>query len=110
MPGSYIRMTGGTAAYEKEQARKTDASTETRSGKRLKAIVSALAALGVVSAITAYYVPGILKSGGSLIIDQAPIDYSATVVPDTPNYVFPASLPPAKVPSSLMRHILRGRA
>jgi len=85
---------------------KLDASAEARFGKRLKAIVSSLAALGIVSAITAYYLPGILRSGGSLVIKREPIYISETVLPGTPNYVFPQSLPPTKVPITLLHNVL----
>ena len=78
---------------------------EARFGKRLKAIISSLAALGVISAICAYYLPGILKSGGNLLIKRAPIYYSETTLPVTPNYVFPRSFPPAKVPVPLLHNI-----
>jgi hypothetical protein len=85
---------------------KLDASAEARFGKRLKAIVSSLAALGIVSAITAYYLPGILRSGESLVIKREPIYISETVLPGTPNYVFPQSLPPTKVPITLLHNVL----
>jgi hypothetical protein len=85
--------------------RKSDSSEEGRFGKRIKAIIGSLAALGVISAITAYYLPGILRSGGSLIVKRAPIYYSESVLPGTPNYVFPISYPPSKVPVSLLHNI-----
>jgi hypothetical protein len=61
----------------------SDPPVKGRFGKRLKAIAGSLVALGVISAITAYYLPGILKSGGDLLVKRAPIYYSATVLPGT---------------------------
>jgi hypothetical protein len=97
------------ADKQETPVREPSPPTKARFGKRLKAILSALVALGVISALSAYYLPGILKSGGSLIIKRAPIYYSATVQPITPNYVFPPSFPPAKVPASLLRNIFEGQ-
>ena len=84
---------------------KSDSSEQARFGKRLRAILSSLAALGIIGAISAYYLPGILRSGGSLIIRRAPIYYSETVLPVTPNYVFPVTFPPAKVPVPLLHKV-----
>ena len=56
-------------------------------------------ALGVLGAIFAYYIPGILKSGGEIVTNRAPLDYDVILGQDTdPNYVFPASVNPSSVP------------
>jgi hypothetical protein len=62
-------------------------------------IWTALGTLGVLGAIGGYYVPGILKSGGEVVTNRAPLDYDLVLARDTdPNYVFPASSNPSSVP------------
>ena len=62
-------------------------------------IWTALGTLGVLGAIGGYYIPGILKSGGEVVTNRAPLDYDLVLARDsTPNYVFPASSKPSSVP------------
>jgi hypothetical protein len=62
-------------------------------------IWTALGTLGVLGAIGGYYIPGILKSGGEVVTNRAPLDYDLVLARDsTPNYVFPASSDPSSVP------------
>jgi hypothetical protein len=73
---------------------------EPRNRKRTLAwIWTALGTLGVLGAIGGYYIPGILKTGGEVVTNRAPLDYDLVLARDaTPNYVFPASLDPSSVP------------
>ena len=55
--------------------------------------------LGVLGALGGYYVPGILKAGGEVVTNRAPLDYDLVLGRDNdPNYVFPASSNPSNVP------------
>jgi hypothetical protein len=64
---------------------------------------AALGALGVLSAIGGYYVPGMLKSGGEVVTNRAPLDYDiAPGREGTPNFVFPASSAPSGVPLDIL--------
>jgi len=76
-----------------------------QSERRLKRIWVTLGALGVLSAVGTYYVPGILHSGGELIIHPAPLQYTATYVRSDPVYVFPSSTSPGSIPAGLLRRI-----
>jgi hypothetical protein len=62
-------------------------------------IWTALGTLGILGAIGGYYVPGILKSGGEIVTNRAPLEYDLVLGRDNdPNYVFPASSNPSIVP------------
>ena len=62
-------------------------------------IWTALGTLGVLGALGGYYVPGILKAGGEVVTNRAPLDYDLVLGRDSnPNYVFPASSDPSNVP------------
>ena len=62
-----------------------------------------LGALGVLSAIGGYYVPGILKSGGEVVTNRAPLDYDVAPGREgTPNFVFPTSSEPSSVPLDIL--------
>jgi hypothetical protein len=65
-------------------------------------LVGALATLGVLGAVGAYYVPGILDRIGAKATDRVPIEVD--VLGDqtsTPNYVFATTVDPSAVPAGL---------
>ena len=76
-------------------------------GKRtvnLAWVWATLGALGVLSAIGGYYVPGILESGGEVVTNRAPLDYDVAPGREgTPNFVFPTSSEPSSVPLDISR-------
>ncbi len=81
--------------------------SRTRSRNRGKMLIAALGALAILIGIGAYYLPGILKSGGNLIVKRPPpLEASASLTQVDPNYVFSRSVTPAMVPTSILREAL----
>ncbi len=80
---------------------------KTRRRNLIKMLIAALGALGILSGIGAYYLPGILKSDRNLIIKRPPpLEASASLAQVDPNYVFSRSVTPTTVPTSILREAL----
>jgi hypothetical protein len=57
----------------------------------------------VLSAIGGYYVPGMLKSGGEVVTNRAPLDYDISPGREgTPNFVFPPSSEASGIPLDIL--------
>jgi hypothetical protein len=71
------------------------------SGGRI--IVAVLAALGILGAIGAYYVPGVLDRLGSVATDRLPFEVELLGdQTDEPSYLFPTSVRPSDLPARLL--------
>ena len=71
------------------------------SGGRI--VVAVLAALGILGAIGAYYVPGVLDRLGSVTTDRLPFEVELLGdQTDEPSYLFPTNLRPSDLPAELL--------
>jgi hypothetical protein len=70
--------------------------------KWLIGLIAALTALGILGAVGAYYVPGILDRLGAKVTNRVPLDFDLVLDrTETANYVFPDSLTPTTVAGAL---------
>jgi hypothetical protein len=93
--GKADQGTPGGAASEK--------ATSQKSRSWAKVLGAVLGAFGILGGIGAYYLPGILSAGGRLVDKQPSLEYTAALLMEAPNFVFPRSLRPSAVPMSILR-------
>jgi hypothetical protein len=75
--------------------------------KWLIAVIAALTTLGVLGAVGAYYVPGILDRLGAEVTNRVPLDFDLVLDrTETANYVFPDSLKPTTVAGALYGEVV----
>jgi hypothetical protein len=94
---------------KKQQNPRTRSKTKeqgSRARSSVKVLIATLSTLGILSGIGAYYLPGILKSGGNLITSQIPLEYKVTLAAWDPKYLFLNSVSPKMVPSTILQAAL----
>jgi hypothetical protein len=68
-----------------------------------RVVVAVLAALGILGAIGAYYVPGVLDRLGSVATDRLPFEVELLGdQTDEPSYLFPTNVRPSDLPAELL--------